>query len=140
MTEVHFYSGVANRLVMAQRVDHKAWQQAKWVIVYAEDIALLDELDHDWWQSPVTSFMPHARAGMGHAHATPIVLANTTEGLPHHDVLINLSAETPGFFSRFDRLVEIVSVNQTDRQTARRRWRFYQERGYALHNHNMAET
>lgn len=140
MTEIHFYSGVNDRFAMAQRVANKAWKQAKWVIVYDEDTGLLDELDRNWWQSPASSFMPHARMGASHASGTPIVLTHTVDGLPHHDVLINLSPTPPDFFTRFDRLIEIVSTNEADRQTARNRWRFYQERGYALHNHNMADT
>ena len=44
---------------------------------------------------------------------------------PHDNVLINLHDTTPTFFSRFERLIEIVSLDSTDQDAARLRWRFY---------------
>jgi len=45
-------------------------------------------------------------------------------------VLINLQAEPPSFFSRFERLAEIRRTDQTDAAAGRARFRFYRERGY----------
>jgi DNA polymerase III subunit chi len=52
-------------------------------------------------------------------------------------VLINLHETPPPFFSRFERLAEIVSEDGA--AAARERFRFYRERGYELRTHNMAE-
>ncbi len=138
MTQVDFYSNADDKLELARRIAWKAWQQDKWVMVHSPDEALLDDMDRLWWQKPATGFLPHARAHAPHAATSPVVLGNDIGALPHCDVLINLAHDTPAFFSRFERLIEIVSAVETDRQTARQRWRFYQERGYALNNHNMA--
>ena len=54
-------------------------------------------------------------------------------------VLINLQAEPPPFFSRFERLAEIVGIDEEDAVAARARYRFYRERGYELRTHNLAE-
>ncbi|MDA8328931.1 MAG: DNA polymerase III subunit chi [Betaproteobacteria bacterium] len=138
MTQVDFYSQASDKLELARRIAYKAWQQNKAIMVYSQDESELDRIDAQWWLTPATSFLPHARSHAAHAPTTPIVLGTDIGDLPHCDVLINLSEQPPGFFSRFERLIEIVSTDESDRQAARLRWRFYQERGYALHNHNMA--
>lgn len=138
MTRVDFYSNVANKPALSRQIAHKAWQQGSTVLVHSLNDTLLDELDRQWWAHPASSFLPHARIHVAHAAQTPIVLGNAIGDLPHCEVLINLSDLIPGFFSRFDRLIEIVSTDDTDKLAARERWRFYQQRGYALTNHNMA--
>ena len=54
-------------------------------------------------------------------------------------VLINLRADPPSFFSRFERLAEIVGIDETDVEAGRTRFRFYRERGYELRTHSLAE-
>ena len=54
-------------------------------------------------------------------------------------MLINLHPSPPPFFSRFERLVEIVGAGADDIAAGRERWRFYKERGYALRSHNLAQ-
>lgn len=53
------------------------------------------------------------------------------------DVLINFSEEVPHFFSRFRRTLEIVGASESQRQSSRTRYRFYQSRGYPLRHHNL---
>jgi DNA polymerase-3 subunit chi len=55
-------------------------------------------------------------------------------------VLVNLRADWPPFFGRFERLVEIVSVDDEDRQQGRERFKFYRDRGYALRIHDMSDA
>ena len=52
---------------------------------------------------------------------------------------VNLRADPPSFFSRFERLAEIVGIDETDVEAGRTRFRFYRERGYELRTHSLAE-
>ncbi len=56
------------------------------------------------------------------------------KGEPEADtqVLLNLAAEVPYFFSRFETTYEVVHDEQQARAMARERYRYYQERGYPL--------
>ena len=67
-----------------------------------------------------------------------MIVDHCCDPLPHDQVLLNLTETPPAVFSRFERLVEIVSLDADDRQRARTRWRFYSERGYALASHDLA--
>ena len=49
-----------------------------------------------------------------------------------HDVLLHLGAGLPVGFERFARLIEVVSLADTDVQPARQRWMHYKKRGYAM--------
>ena len=79
------------------------------------------------------NFIPHVHAGDPLASGTPVILTDSDDAdLPHHHVLINLSARTPAHFARFERMFEIISSEDGDKAAGRERYRFYQQRGYPL--------
>ena len=92
------------------------------------------------WTTPAIGFLPHVAAGHRLAAETPVVIARGAEDSPHDEVLVNLAAEWPPAFARFRRLVEIVSRDEDDKRAARERYRFYRDRGYEIHTHNLAAT
>jgi DNA polymerase-3 subunit chi len=53
-------------------------------------------------------------------------------------VLINLAAKVPSFFSRFERVAEIVTTDDQAKEQARDRYKFYQQRGYELETHKLS--
>ena len=53
-------------------------------------------------------------------------------------VLVNLTGAPPPFFSRFERLAEIVATDESAVAAGRERYRYYRERGYELRAHNLA--
>ena len=53
-------------------------------------------------------------------------------------VLINLAAEVPIFFSRFERLIECVDHDSAVKSASRERFRFYRDHGYPLNTHNIS--
>ena len=56
----------------------------------------------------------------------------------HHQILINLQGEIPTWFSRFERVIELVQPESEDEQTKRENFKFYKERGYALDFHDLS--
>jgi DNA polymerase-3 subunit chi len=69
---------------------------------------------------------------------TPIVIDHRGDEPVGDQILINLRPEWPPFFSRFERLVEIVSVDDEDRERGRERFKFYRERGYEIRRHDLS--
>lgn len=61
------------------------------------------------------------------------------KGEPEIDqqVLLNLSAEVPHFFSSFETTLEVVHSEAGTRDMGRERYRFYQERGYPLRHYDI---
>jgi DNA polymerase-3 subunit chi len=140
MTSIDFYTHVADRLEVAARLVAKAFAQHGRVRVLTPDATATDALDRRLWLKPPIAFLPHCRVDSALASQTPIWVDHSDEHLGPAAVLINLRATPPAFFSRFERLAEIVGVEEADAAAGRERYRFYRERGYELRTHNLAEA
>lgn len=133
MTRVDFHSKVPDKIAYACRLVRKARAADMKVVLFAADRAQLAALDEALWTFSEQDFVPHVMAGDELAAMTPVILAHDAgQELPHHQVLVNLSRETPAHFARFERMFEVVSTDEDDLLAGRERYRQYQQRGYPL--------
>jgi DNA polymerase-3 subunit chi len=139
MTAIDFYTHVTDRLEVAMKLVAKAFAQHGSVRVLTDDAAATDALDRLLWLHPPIGFLPHCRIGHRLAAETPILVDHALEHQGPAAVLINLHMSPPPFFSRFERLAEIVGIDEAEAAAARKRYRFYRERGYELRTHSLAE-
>jgi DNA polymerase-3 subunit chi len=140
MTSIDFYTHCADRLEVAARLVAKAFAQQGRVRVLTPDAATTDALDRRLWLRPPIAFLPHCRVDSRLAAETPIWVDHSSEHSGPAQVLINLCAAPPAFFSRFERLAEIVGLEEADAAAGRERYRYYRERGYELRTHSLAEA
>lgn len=139
MTRIDFYHYADDKLRYACRLAATAAARNSRLVVYSPDEATLSRFDQMLWTFASTRFVPHCRAKDAIAPDTPVLLASEGEGLPHHDVLLNLHSEWPPFFSTFERLLEIVATDDEDKRSARARYAFYRQRGYEIRVNAIAE-
>lgn len=137
MTEVLFYTNVENKLQTACTLTIKALSRGMRVMLLTPDSANTERLSKLMWSVPATGFVPHCRSADRLAPVTPVIVDHVAEPLVHDQVLVNLCEQTPAFFSRFQRLVEIVGTDEVDREAARARFRFYRDRGYEIRTHQL---
>jgi DNA polymerase-3 subunit chi len=142
VTSIDFYFNAEDRLQVACRLAGKALSQRKRLLVYAPDPEVAGRLDRMLWISPAIGFVPHCAAHDPLAPDTPVLIGSDAAQtqLPQCDVLLNLAADCPPHFERFERLLEIVGVADEDRQAGRNRYRFYQQRGYKMASHDLAKS
>ena len=142
MTQIDFHVNAPGKLAYACRLARKGYASATRMVFFASDRALLERFDRELWTFSALSFIPHCHARDELASVTPILLAGLDDGgaFAHYEVLVNLDPQQPGFFSRFDRLIEIVGTDNADRDAGRARWKFYKDRGYPLASHDLATT
>ncbi len=138
MTKVDFYTGTADKLRTVCQLSHKAMQHGLHTVISLPDAASCDALDKLLWQYPDTAFIPHCRSDAVDADQTPVVLSHDNDKFPHHDLLISLHNECMPFFSRFERVVEIIGLNEEDSRLGRERFKFYRDRGYELRHFDLA--
>ena len=142
MTEVAFHFNASDKVHHACRLLRKACAaSAKVVVVGSEE--LLAALDAALWTFSPTAFVPHC-----HADADPALLNNTpvllmradklSQGLPHHQVLLNLGADLVAGFESFEKVIEVVTHDDQDKSLARLRWKHYADRGYPLVRHDLS--
>lgn len=139
MTEIKFYHNAPDRLRAACAITGKALRQGRRILVFAPDESIARRYDHLLWAAQPLSFIPHVAQGSPLAGRTPVVISHTLDAPGHNDVLLNLSNAEPSAIERFALVVEIVSQEASDRQTARQRWQFYKERGYPITAYDLAK-
>ena len=134
LTKIDFYTGSADKLRTACQLSHKAMQNGVRVVLSTANAATTEALDKLLWQFPATAFIPHCRSDACDAAQYPAVLNSGNDKFPHYDLLISLHDECVPFFSRFERVIEIVCTDAEDSNRGRVRFKFYRDRGYQL-NH-----
>ena len=138
MTSIDFYTHVDDAVAVAAKLVAKAWPLHASVRILTPDAQTTDALDRLLWLHPATGFIPHCRLASPLASETPVIVDHALEHEGRSAVLINLSPLPPPFFSRFERLAEIVSAGEAQVKAGRERYRFYRERGYELRTHKLA--
>lgn len=144
MTRVDFYvledTADQARERFACRLVEKAWRLKHKIYLHAASQEDAQRVDHLLWTFRDGSFVPHAVAcgelDEALAAVTPVHIGCGAEPRLDADLLINLDREVPLFFSRFERVAEIVA-GEDGKAAARERFRFYRDRGYALEHHRI---
>lgn len=140
MTRIDFHLNVQDDLQYTCRLIRKAWLSGLKIVCYSTDLQKLKTLDDLLYTFSKDDFLPHALTGEEKLEQAPIVLTNQVEDIRHYDLLINLDVDCPSFFARFDRLVEIVGLEEQNKQQARERYRFYKDRGYPLNTFDRSQS
>ena len=138
MTRIDFYIEAADKVEVACRLAAKAMARKLRVLIFSSDEVCLQRANKLLWTQPATSFVPHCMAHESIATDTPVLLARSVDEPPQTHVLVNLDDSWPASFARFERLVEVVSQDEADKQSARVRYRFYKDRGYRIETHSLA--
>lgn len=141
MTEVEFHFNTPDRMDYTCRLLRKAVRKNTGVAVTGLG-ATLDALDRLLWTFADTEFLPHLRVSKAPVSTrlkhTPVWLVDHAESGSHLPVLVNLGQQAAGGFESFQRLIEIVSTDEDEREAARQRWRHYASRGYAITRHEVS--
>lgn len=138
MTKVDFYTGSEDKLRTACQLSHKAMQNGLRVLLHVPNDDTADKLDKLLWHYPATAFLPHCHSHETDAATMPVVIGRD-ENFPHSELLISLHDECTTFFSRFERVIEIVGVNEDETKLGRARFKFYKDRGYDVGHTDLAK-
>lgn len=139
MTRIDFYilpqQALDARLGFACKLTEKALGLGNQTLIYSANRDDCQQLDQLLWQFRPDSFLPHAV--LPASHSAPIQLGHGEFSGDHHQLLINLSDGIPPFFSRFERMAEVVCQQPDLLNASRERFQFYRERGYELQIHKI---
>lgn len=140
MTRVDFYilpgSSPRGRELLCCRLAEKAYKKGYSVYLHSESPGQAAQLDELLWTFRAGSFVPHALSSERPALPPPVLIGCGDEP-PPADILINLASAVPLFFSRFERVAEVVDQDDARRTSGRERYRFYRDRGYPMQSHNL---
>jgi len=139
VTKVDFYTGVNDKLQTACLLSHKAMQNGLRVMLHTPDESTAETLNGMLWEYPSTAFIPHCLSTHADAKDAPVIIGHHPEPFPHSELLISLHTSCLPFFSRFERVIEIVSQDTEDARLGRERYGFYRERGYEMRHFDLSK-
>ena len=139
VTAVAFHFGAPDKLAYACRLLRKAAATGARVMLVgkAQD---LQRLDTALWGVTPQDFVTHAQSEAKPAvRDRSSVLLGTTAfvGVNQPPILVNMADDIPDGFVQFDRVIEIVSTDEADRNLARLRWKHYAQLGIAITRHDL---
>jgi len=162
MTRIDFYilpaTSQQDRLLFAIKLINKTCKIGHQIYIHCDNKEDVESLSQLLWAANPHSFLPHQTKNIDTPSGTPsdatakathetennakpcIEIAHGENAASHHDILINLSSSRPSFFAQFDRLSEIVIQEPTILQSSRDNYRFYQDRHYPLHRHDLRQN
>ena len=138
MTDVAFHFNAPDPVAYSCRLLRKAvGSDAKVVVVADEDT--LGALDVALWTFSSIDFLPHCHINSDSLilAMSPIVLATSLATAPHRHIMVNLGEQVATGFELFDRVIEVVALDDDSRQLARGRWKQYVELGYSITRHDL---
>ena len=139
MTEVAFHFGAPDRLAYTCRLLRKATATGARLQVRAQ-AGTCAALDAALWNLAPTDFISHcdATAPDSVRSRSAVLLMDADAALAaDFPILVNLAEDVPVGFEQLQRVIEIVSTDEQDRNLARVRWRHYTERGYTITRHDL---
>lgn len=141
MTRVDFYilSSNTSQDRFACVVANKAWETGNNVYIHTDNRETAELLDNMLWTFNDISFLPHGLYERDNQENIPVLIGWNEQSPVICQVMINLTENIPAIADQFPRIIEIVTGNDQDRQSARNRYRNYRDRGYELYDHNMED-
>lgn len=141
MTQIDFYvldeRAAGNRFTLACRLSEKIYHQGRRIYIHTGSEEETRHMDRLLWTFRQGSFIPHGASGQCDPAVTPVIIGHRGDAGDEHDVLVNLAQEVPGFFSRFERVAELIDKEPQVVSAGRERFRFYRDRGYPLNKHDI---
>ena len=126
MTQVDFYILEADsddaRLRLACKIVDKATQLDHHVFIHSTSDEEARKLDELLWTFSQNSFIPHrvVREALPEPPLEPVLIGINQQPAPGRwDVMINLALDVPEFFSRYERVAEVVDGNTARREHSR---------------------
>ena len=128
MTEIIFYTGVNDRFEWLARTSQNILARNKTAIllVAASDQSLVCE---KLWTHADSSFISNCEEELA---SNGRLIIGSPLGLEDREVCINFIEDIPLDFSSYKYLLEYVPEEASSRQAARRKYKWYQDRGYPL--------
>jgi DNA polymerase III subunit chi len=139
VTQIDFYilpeTTSEARWLFACRLIDKVHRMGMRVLVAVDSEAEARQLDELLWTFKPESFIPHQLINSG--KPTPVEITFTQEAGDHQNLLLNLSKTTPTYFSRFERMSEVVIQEAESLAASRARFSFYKSRGYPIETRKL---
>lgn len=141
MTRIDFYLLASQdpnaRWDFCCRLIEKIHRLGHRVLVAVDSQSEAESFNQLLWSFKPESFIPHRLLNDERYPTTPVEITFGDDAGDHQDVLLNLGKQIPSYFSRFNRMSEFVTEDETTKLWTREHYRFYKERGYPIETRSI---
>lgn len=125
------------RALVACRLLEKAYIKGHRVYVHCANQSDAEALDELLWTFRDDSFIPHNLQGEGPEPPPPVQIGYEKEPRGFNDILLNMSTTVPLFYTKFKRIMEIVSPEESEKEQSRIRYKDYRSKSCNIHTHEL---
>ncbi|MFM7026854.1 MAG: DNA polymerase III subunit chi [Limnohabitans sp.] len=141
MARIEFHFNAPALVPYACRLLRKVQARGLRAQVIGSD-SLLSQLDQALWTFSPLDFLSHCAADAPSPMRDASVVLLSAQPLQdwHREVVINLGEQVLENFDTFQRVIDVVSVDELHRAQGRERWRQYGRLGHELVRHDLSPT
>lgn len=122
-------------LLLVCELARRAFESGQRTLILVRSLEQAEQLDEKLWDFDENAFVPHQIAGDDDDAITPVLIVAPGVQTPDRALVINLRDEiAPG---RFERVLEVVPDDETQRLGSRERWKSYKAAGIEVAKHDM---
>jgi DNA polymerase III subunit chi len=122
-------------LLLVCELAKRAFEGGQNALILTRSFDQAEQLDEKLWEFDEAAFIPHQIAGDDDDAITPVLIAPPDTQTPDRALVINLREEAaPGLF---ERVLEVVPAEQSERDGSRKRWAMYKAAGFEVAKHDM---
>ena len=146
MPQIDFYilgqQDLRSKLLFACKIVQKVRDKNLKALVRTSDTANSEAMDRLLWTFRQKSFIPHAIITEGELpwKDYPVQISHVHHCPSQANVLINLQEGADRQCLEYERVVELVGSDQTDKDSGRQRYRYYRDQGLEPLAHDMVKN
>ena len=122
-------------LLLVCELVRRAYTAQQPTLILVRDFEQAEAVDELLWDFDADAYIPHQLAGDDDDTNTAVLIVPPGIDTPDRPLLINLRDTCPA--GRYERVLEVVAADESERTGSRARWRDYQQRGFELAKFDM---
>jgi DNA polymerase-3 subunit chi len=122
-------------LLLVCELAKKAFESGQRTLIFARSPEQAEQLDEKLWDFDENAFVPHQIAGDEDDAITPVLIVPPGVQTPDRALVINLRDDAVA--GTFERVLEVVPDDETQRAGSRERWKTYKAAGIEVAKHDM---
>jgi DNA polymerase III subunit chi len=120
------------------RIVEKAYLANFSSFIFFDSLEKAQALDDQLWTFRDISFIPHEIYHSELQEFPPVLLSRENPPAKYREVLVNLTETLPSFWQDFERIIEVINVNDEKAKVlARKRYKVYENAGYQMVSHQV---
>src|SRR5258706_7628162 len=122
-------------LLLVCELAQRAFDSGQPTLILTRSFDEAERLDETLWEFDENAFIPHQIAGDDDDAITPVLIVPPDTSTPDRALVINLREDcAPGLF---ERVLEVVAADESERLGSRNRWTTYKAAGFDVAKHDM---